>query len=119
MTADWTVSPGETEIVSAAMQRLMIATRAQPGCVNCSLNTRLGGRTGFHYEEEWRTENDLIAQLRSEGFAKLAQLMENAIERPCIEFLLPSGTRGLDYAVEVREDRENSHERRNETANDH
>ena len=76
MTADWTVSPGETEIVSAAMQRLMIATRAQPGCVNCSLNTRLGGRTGFHYEEEWRTENDLIAQLRSEGFAKLAQLME-------------------------------------------
>ena len=101
MTADWAVSPGETEVVSAAVQRLMIATRTQPGCVNCSLSTRLGGRTGFHYEEEWRTENDLIMQLRSGGFAKLAHLMESAIERPCIEFLLPSGVRGMDYAEEV------------------
>jgi len=101
MTADWTVSPGETELVGAAIQRLMITTRAQPGCVNCSLNTRLGGRTGFHYEEEWRTEDDLIKQLRTGEFAKLAHLMESAIERPCIEFLLPSGIRGMDYAEEV------------------
>ena len=102
MTADWTVSRGEMEVVSAAMQRLMIATRAEPGCVSCSLATQLGERTGFHYEEEWRTEDDLIMQLRSGRFAKLAHLMESAMERPRIEFLLPGGTRGIEYAEEAR-----------------
>ena len=102
MTADWTVTPGEIEVLSAAMQSLMVATRAEPGCVSCSLSTQLGERTGFHYEEEWKTENDLKQQLRSGRFAKLAHLMESARERPRIEFLLPDGTRGIEYAEEVR-----------------
>ena len=102
MTAEWTVSPGETEILGAAMQSLMVATRAEPGCVSCSLSTQLGERTGFHYEEEWKSESDLKQQLRSGRFAKLAHLMESAMERPRIEFWLPDGTRGIEYAEEVR-----------------
>jgi hypothetical protein len=52
--------------------------------------------------EEWKTEEDLVMQLRSTRFAKLAQLLESATERPRIEFSLPGGIRGLDYAEEVR-----------------
>jgi quinol monooxygenase YgiN len=102
MTADWTVSPGETEPLSAAVQSVMVATRAQPGCVSCSLSTQLGERTRFHYEEEWRTESDLNLQLNSGRFARLAHLMESSMERPRIEFQLPDGTRGIEYAEEVR-----------------
>ena len=105
MMADWAVSPGETEIVGTAVQSLMVAVRAQPGCVSCSFSTQLGGRTRFHYEEEWRTEDDLNLQLRSGWFAKLAHLMESAMERPRIEFLFPDGTRGIEYAEAVRRDR--------------
>lgn len=102
MTADWTVSPGETETLSAAVQSVMVATRAQPGCVSCSLSTQLGERTRFHYEEDWRSESDLNLQLKSGRFARLAHLMESAMERPSIEFQLPDGTRGIEYAEEVR-----------------
>jgi quinol monooxygenase YgiN len=102
VSAHWSVSTGETEVVSAAVQSLMVATRAQPGCVSCSLSTQVGERTCFHYEEEWRTEDDLNLQIRSGRFAKLAHLMESAMERPRIEFVLPHGTRGIEYAEEVR-----------------
>ena len=102
MTAQWFVAAGEMGAINAALQSLMVATRAEPGCQGCYLATELGGRAGFTYVEEWKTEQDLMTQLRSDRFAKLAHLMESAIEHPRVEFNLPGGTRGFDYAEEVR-----------------
>jgi quinol monooxygenase YgiN len=102
MTAQWRVPRAEMWAISAAIQSIMVATRAEPGCIGCSLSTRLEERAAFEYEEEWRTEDDLIVQLRSGRFTKLAHLMESATEQPKIEFTLPGGTRGLEYAEEVR-----------------
>jgi quinol monooxygenase YgiN len=102
MTAEWSVTRAEMGVMSAAVQSLMVVTRAEPGCVSCSLSTQLGERADFHYVEDWRTEDDLIAQIQSGRFGKLAQLLESAMERPRIEFLLPGGTRGIEYAEEVR-----------------
>jgi quinol monooxygenase YgiN len=102
MTMQWFVPPGEMGALNTALHALMVATREQRGCTSCSLSTNLGERAGFHYVEEWKTENDLITQLRSSRFEKLAHLIESATERPRIEFFLPGGTRGLDYAEEVR-----------------
>jgi quinol monooxygenase YgiN len=101
MTVRWFVPSGEVGAINIAMQSLITATRAQPGCVSCSLSSQLGERARFTYVEEWRTEQDLKSQLRSERFAKLAHLMEGATERPTVEFVLPGGTRGMDYADEV------------------
>ncbi len=102
MTVEWSVPRGEMGAINSAMQTLMVATRAAPGCVECSLSTQLGERAGFQYQEEWRTEEDLVVQLRSGRFAKLAHLVESASERPRIEFHLPGGKRGMEYAEEVR-----------------
>jgi len=102
MIAEWSVPGGEMSAINTALQSLMIATRAAPGCVGCRLSTQLGERAGFHYEEEWRTEDDLILQIRSGRFARLAHLMESAMEHPRIEFELPGGTRGKEYAEEIR-----------------
>jgi quinol monooxygenase YgiN len=101
MTVRWFVPGGEMAAITVAMQTLMTTTRAQPGCVSCSLSSQLGTKAGFTYVEEWKTEQDLKSQLRSERFAKLAHLMEGATERPTVEFTLPGGTRGMDYAEEV------------------
>ena len=102
MTLEWAVPSGEVAAINTALQSVMVDTRATPGCVACSLSTQLGERAGIHYEEQWRTEDDLIVHLRSGRFAKLAHLMESATERPRIEFSLPGGTRGMEYAEEVR-----------------
>ena len=102
MTVEWSVPRGEMGAITSAMNSLMVLTRAEPGCLGCTLSTQLGDRAGFEYTEEWRAEDDLIQQLRSGRFAKLAHLLESALEHPRIEFSLPGGTRGMEYAHEVR-----------------
>jgi quinol monooxygenase YgiN len=88
--------------ISAALNSLLSETRAQPGCMHCAFSTEMGARTAFTCIEEWATESDLISELRSNRFTQLAQLLESALERPRVEFSLPNGTRGIEYAEEVR-----------------
>jgi quinol monooxygenase YgiN len=102
MTVRWVVPGGEVGAINAALHTLMVATRAEPGCLGCSLSTDMGERPTFTYVEDWKLEQDLVSHLRSPRFAKLAQLIENATERPRIEFSLPGGIRGIEYAEEVR-----------------
>jgi quinol monooxygenase YgiN len=102
MTVQWFVQPARMGVIHAALNALMVATRAEPGCAGCSLQAELGTRAGFTYMEAWKTEQDLRSQLRSPRFAQLAHLMESAVERPRVEFALPGGTRGLEFADEVR-----------------
>jgi hypothetical protein len=52
--------------------------------------------------EEWEDEEQLRRELRSERFGTLATLLEFGVGPPVVEFVLPGGTRGLDYADEVR-----------------
>jgi quinol monooxygenase YgiN len=98
----WFVPPHELGPVSAALNTLMVAARSQPGYISCHLSTDVGARVEVRYIEEWQDEEDLKTQVRSLRFAKIAELMERATELPQIEFTVPGGTRGLDYAVEVR-----------------
>jgi len=56
----------------------------------------------IQYSETWKTETDLRRQVRSNRFSALAELIEHATEHPVIEFTLPDGRRGLEYAEEVR-----------------
>ena len=81
---------------------MMVATRAEPGCAGCSVSTDMGAQVVIQYVEDWKTEDDLKRQLRSDRFGVLAELMELASERPLIEFSLAGMTRGLDYVEEVR-----------------
>jgi quinol monooxygenase YgiN len=103
MTVRWFVPPPESGTILAALHALMVAARAEPGSCGCHLTTDLGERAGLSYTEEWIHEDELKRQLRSDRFSRLAELMERAIERPKVEFALPSGMRGLEYAEAVRE----------------
>jgi len=82
----------------------MLTTRAEPGCVGCSLSTDVHkhGKVEINYLEEWNSEEDLTRRLRSDKFTVLAELMEHASEFPTMEFTLPGATRGADYAEEIR-----------------
>jgi quinol monooxygenase YgiN len=80
----------------------MLQTRAQAGCVGCTLSTDVRDNVMIRYAEEWNSEEDLIRQLRSDRFQVLLELMERASEYPAVEFALIGSTRGLDYAEEIR-----------------
>jgi quinol monooxygenase YgiN len=103
MTVQWRVPPGEAQSITATLQALMLQTRAAPGCAGCSLSTEMGAVAVIEYVENWTSETDLRRQLRSHRFSALAELIERATENPVVEFTLPSGRRGLDYAEEVRQ----------------
>jgi len=103
MTVQWRVTAQESGPITFALHALMITARGEPGCLSCQLSTELGDDAGLRYTEEWRKEADLKRQLQSDRFTRLAELMERAVDAPRIEFALPEGTRGMDYAVEVRE----------------
>ena len=87
----------------AALQLLLRDTRAQPGCEGCQFTSELGEVMVIRYLEKWQSEQDLRRQVRSTRFATLAELIERGIERPIVEFTLPGGNRGLEYAAEVRQ----------------
>ena len=102
MTLRWRVASGEAASIASALQMLMVRTRSEPGCTGCSLSTDLGARIAICYVADWKNEGDLQRQIRSDDFTRLAELMEHATEPPEVEFALPSGTRGLEYAEGVR-----------------
>jgi quinol monooxygenase YgiN len=102
MTVSWRVPQGQARSITSALQTVMIRTRAEPGCTGCSVSTEMGALVAIHYVENWQTESDLQRQIRSDRFATLAELMEQATEHPFVEFALPGKTRGIDYAEDVR-----------------
>lgn len=103
MTVQWIVPYGQTRAITTALHELMIATRSERGCVECSLATEVDTRVKLRYQEGWETEDDLRNHIRSEHFATLASLVEQAAEVPLIDFTLPQGHRGIDYANEARQ----------------
>jgi quinol monooxygenase YgiN len=103
MTVQWRVPAGEAQSITAALQSLMLQTRAAPGCTGCSVSTEMGALVVIRYVESWKSETDLRRQVRSHRFSALAELIERATENPAVEFQLPDGSRGLDYAEEVRQ----------------
>jgi len=104
MILKWSVPQGESRHIVSALQGLMLSTRAEPGCVGCSLATDVHehAKVEIRYIEEWGSEDDLTRRLRSDRFAVLAELMEHASEFPTMQFALPGSTRGVDYAEEIR-----------------
>ena len=103
MVVEWDVPPSQVRPVAAALHGVMLSTREQRGFLGCSLATEVGTRVTLRYEESWATQEALEEQLRSERFAVLCRLIESAVCHPRVEFALPGGTRGLDYAQALRE----------------
>ena len=102
MVLQWAVPSAESRPIASFLQGLMVTTRAEPACVSCRLCTDAGPQTVISYVEEWRSEEDLKRQLKSERFAALAELMEHASQQPSIEFIVGNSSRGSEYAEEVR-----------------
>src|SRR5207237_2923366 len=102
MMLKWRVVPGEAQAITSALQRVMMRTRTERGCLGCSLNAETASDVEIRYIANWESEPDLQRQIRSTDFSQLAQLLERGIAAPTIEFTVPSGTFGMEYAEKIR-----------------
>jgi quinol monooxygenase YgiN len=102
MTLKWRVVPGEAAAITPALQTILVRTRAELGCLGCSLTEEMRAHIEIRYVVDWESESDLQRQIRSNDFSRLAELMERGTEPPSIEFALPDGIRGMEYAENVR-----------------
>ena len=102
MTVEWFVPIGQARSITSALNSLMVETRTARGCVRCSVSTGMSDRGTVRYTEEWQTEADLRRHLESHVFTSLASLIDDATDPPRVEFMLPGGTRGLDFLEDVR-----------------
>ena len=101
MTIQWLVPVGKARSMTEALHTLMASTRAEPGCVACSVSADLADKGVIRYSEEWQSEDALQRQFTTDRFKSLVALVEDATEAPVVEFNLPGGTRGLEYVEEV------------------
>ena len=101
MTIEWLVPVGKARSMTEALHLLVASTRTEPGFVGCSVAADLGEKGRIRYSEEWLTEDALQRQFQTDRFRRLIALVENATEAPIVEFLLPGGSRGLEYVQDV------------------
>ena len=101
MTIQWLVPVGKARSMTEALHLLMASTRGEPGCIGCSVSADVGEKGKIRYSEEWQSEDALQRQFETDRFKSLVSLVENATEPPVVEFLLPSGSRGLEYVEDV------------------
>lgn len=88
----------------AALRTLMGAVRLEPGFIDCNVWTTERDDDGLdvHYEERWANEAAMEARVRSARFTKLLEIMEQAPDRPHVEFEFVARQRGLEYVEAVR-----------------
>ena len=103
MTLSWHVPIGRSRSVTVALHSLMVAARGEPGFVSSSISADVATLAGVRYIEEWVSEDHLRRMLLSDHFSQLATLIDDAIDSPSVSFALPTGTRGIDYLNEVRD----------------
>jgi len=82
-----------------AFHFLVVGTRLERGCLGCS--TWIDPDSTVHYVEEWATEEDIRARVRSDRFTSLLSVVESAREAT-VHFDFVTKTRGLEYVAEVR-----------------
>jgi len=88
--------------MTEALHRLMATTNSEPGCISCSVSADVAAKGLIRYTEEWENEEVLQMQFETDRFRSLFALVESASEPPVVEFLLPGGSRGLDYVEDFR-----------------
>ncbi len=82
-----------------ALRFLLLSTRSDHGCVECSAWMEPDGTV--RYTELWATEADMRRRICSDHFTSLLSVTESAREAT-VQFDFVTNIRGLDYVAEVR-----------------
>ncbi len=81
-------------------------TRAEAGCVSCSVYQDTEMENQLVFKQEWRSEEDLQRHLRSEEYQRVLLVMEMASMPPEIRFDTINKTFGIEYIEKARTTKE-------------
>jgi len=71
------------------------------GCASARLYSEIGNPECLNYVEEWKSEEDLKRNLRSERFVRLVAIMEIAAGPPALTFSHVIDGDGLEFASRI------------------
>jgi quinol monooxygenase YgiN len=83
-------------------------TRAELGCIRCSVYQDSDEQHGILYEEVWRSEDEMQIHLRSQEYRNLLLVLEMALKPPEITFNKIISTSGVEIIEKVRMIKEGS-----------
>jgi quinol monooxygenase YgiN len=96
-------SERDAQSLLEACRFLMMSTRFEAGCVECSVWAEPNATV--RYTEVWATEADMRRRVKSDHFTSLLSVVESATAAQ-VQFDFVTATRGLDYIAEIREQME-------------
>lgn len=102
VTIRWTLPVGELRAAVDVVLRIMAEARQQRGCRHNSLQVVIASHATVAFVQAWSDEAALRRELCTERFSWLITLIESSSGPPVIEFDLPDGRRGADYAEDIR-----------------
>ena len=88
--------------IVTALRVLTVATRLEPGCVECRLWSESGDDCDVHYEERWGSEDAMRLRVLSDGFTKLLEVLEASPTCPIVEFDFVAKRMGMEYIETIR-----------------
>ena len=105
LTLTFAASGGESWRLLEALRPVVVSTHPGHGCVGwtMSVSAESGLSPCLRYVEDWATERELRERVRSESFPRLLAVMEAAHTPPRIVFELATGSRGLEFVEEARD----------------
>jgi quinol monooxygenase YgiN len=91
------------EPVLKSLRRLAGPTRSLRGCLAAGSYADIEEDNVILYTEEWETQGDLQAHLRSEALRVLLSVMDLASDPPDVRFDRVSETRGMEFLAAARQ----------------
>ena len=77
-------------------------TKAEIGCISCSVFHDRGSEGLIIYEEKWRNSDDLQRHLRSDEYKNVLLVMEMATTKPEIRFDTITDSSGVETIEKAR-----------------
>jgi len=100
-------APDKVDEALHILRSIVEPTRAEAGCLSCSVYQDMEMENQIVFAEKWRSEEDLQRHLRSEEYQKVLLVMEMALTRPEIIFDTITSTSGVETIEKARTIKEN------------
>lgn len=95
-------APPKLDEALQILHSIVERTRAEPGCLSCSVYQDTENECLLVFEEKWRSDEDLQRHLRSEVYQRVLLVMEMALIPPEIRFDTITDSGGVEVIEGAR-----------------
>lgn len=101
-TIKMSFSPKKMDETLNILRSIVERTRAESGCISCSVYLDTEDKNTVIFEEKWRGNEDMQRYLRSAEYHKVLLVMEMANEKPEVRFDTITDSSGVETIEKAR-----------------